>query len=208
MFASRYLILSLPQPSLCLCCWFLALVKNFPQSSVGCHLAHVRLFHRRRVSLPVLLLFDCLPGGEGTCGDLSWFSEDRVSDARTGIMKVPMWRSSKDLSLNRVQQWVFVVQFIEVAVIALTEKRSLWCLLIQTQGDHQGPDGEVCKSVQSSFLRDTAALLRIHRDNTSGTPPRDSAKMVRTTIHRVSVGVLRIKLWHLVYCLVWVPSKT
>ena len=28
------------------------------------------------------------------------------------------------------------------------------------------------------------------------------------TIHRVSVGVLRINLWHLVYCLVWVPSKT
>ena len=30
--------------------------------------------------------------------------------------------------------------------------------------------------------------------NTSGTPPRDPAKMVRTTIHCVSVGVLRIKI--------------
>ena len=30
--------------------------------------------------------------------------------------------------------------------------------------------------------------------NTSGTPPRDAAKTVRTTIHRVSVGVLRIEL--------------
>ena len=30
--------------------------------------------------------------------------------------------------------------------------------------------------------------------NTSGNPPRDAAKMVRTTIRRVSVGGLRIKL--------------
>ena len=34
--------------------------------------------------------------------------------------------------------------------------------------------------------------------NTSGTPPRDAAKMVSTTTLRVSVGVLRIKL-HLVF---------
>ena len=44
-------------------------------------------------------------------------------------------------------------------------------------------------------------------DNTSGTPPRDAAKRIRTTIHRVSVGVLRIKL-HLVGYFVWVLSKT
>ena len=44
-------------------------------------------------------------------------------------------------------------------------------------------------------------------NNTSGNPPRDAAKIVRTTIYRVSVGVLRIK-FHLVYCFVWVPSKT
>ena len=44
--------------------------------------------------------------------------------------------------------------------------------------------------------------------NTSGTPPSDAAKIVRTTIRRVSVGVLRIKFWHLVLCFVWVPSKT
>ena len=45
-------------------------------------------------------------------------------------------------------------------------------------------------------------------DNTSGNPPRDATKMIRTTIHRVSVGVFRIKFWHLVSCFVWVPSKT
>ena len=33
------------------------------------------------------------------------------------------------------------------------------------------------------------------RTDTSGTPPRDAAEIVRTTIHRVSEGVLRIK-WH------------
>ena len=39
--------------------------------------------------------------------------------------------------------------------------------------------------------------------NTSGTPPRDAAKIARTTIHRVSVGVLRIELvgiWCFVVC--------
>ena len=34
----------------------------------------------------------------------------------------------------------------------------------------------------------------------AGSGPRDAAKMVRTTIHRVSVGVSRIKL-HLVFAL-------
>ena len=36
--------------------------------------------------------------------------------------------------------------------------------------------------------------------NTRGTPPRNAAKIVRTTNHRVSVGVLRIKL-HVVFVL-------
>ena len=31
------------------------------------------------------------------------------------------------------------------------------------------------------------------RTNTSGIPPRGAAKIVRTTTHRVSVGVLRIR---------------
>ena len=34
--------------------------------------------------------------------------------------------------------------------------------------------------------------------NSSGTPPGDASKIVRTTIHRVSAGVLKIKL-HLVF---------
>ena len=37
---------------------------------------------------------------------------------------------------------------------------------------------------------------------------RDAAKIVRTTIHRVSVGVLRIKLGYLMLCVVAVLSKT
>ena len=36
--------------------------------------------------------------------------------------------------------------------------------------------------------------LTFREVNTSGTPPRDAAKIVRTTIHRVTVGVLKIKL--------------
>ena len=36
-----------------------------------------------------------LASREGTRGGLSWLSGDRVSDARTGIIKVLMWRSSK-----------------------------------------------------------------------------------------------------------------
>ena len=51
-------------------------------------------------------------------------------------------------------------------------------------------------------------LPRKNRFNTSGTPPRDAAMIVRKTIHRVFVGVLRIKFWHMVLCYVWVPSKT
>ena len=46
-----------------------------------------------------------------------------------------------------------------------------------------------------------------HLINTSGKPPRDAAKIVLTTIHRVSVRVLRIQV-RLVHCFVWVPSKT
>ena len=59
------------------------------------------------------------------------------------------------------------------------------------------------------------SALEMHRTpscpevvNTSGNPPRDAAKIVHTTVHRVSFGVLRIKLWHLVHCFVSVPSKT
>ena len=44
-------------------------------------------------------------------------------------------------------------------------------------------------------------------DKTSGISLRDAAKIVRTTIQCVSVGVLRIK-FHLTYYFVWVPSKT
>ena len=42
-------------------------------------------------------------------------------------------------------------------------------------------------------------------NNTTGNPPCDAAKIVRTTIHRVSVGVLTIRL-HLVCYFVWVLS--
>ena len=42
--------------------------------------------------------------------------------------------------------------------------------------------------------------------NTSGGPPRDAAKIVRTTIHRVFVGVLRIK-FHLVWMVCVGPEQ-
>ena len=60
-----------------------------------------------------------------------------------------------------------------------------------------------------SIAKQTKARGKTVQDaNTSGNPPRDAAKAVRTTIHRVSVGVLRIEFWHMVFCFVWVPSKT
>ena len=52
---------------------------------------------------------------------------------------------------------------------------------------------------------DVLAAKRSHEDDdsTSGNLPRDAAKIVRTTIHRVSVGVLKIKIvgiWCFVVC--------
>ena len=64
-------------------------------------------------------------------------------------------------------------------------------------------------TLSRAFQKSLGAKLHEHQSaNTRGTPPRDASKIARTTIHRVSVEVMRIKQWHLAYCFMWVSSKT
>ena len=63
-----------------------------------------------------------------------------------------------------------------------------WPSRAQKIGTHVQPD-EVRKRLGVVLPGNSARVC-----NTSGNPPRDAAKTVRTTIHRVSGGVLRIKV--------------
>ena len=124
---------------------------------------------------------------------------------QTGNVPRPMhWPSGQVRPLVYIELTEQVISVIVIVVdgrfiVALKRHKTMH----SSYAWHRCASGPEVLHARVSRAGDSFHAGKRAQSNTSANPPRDAAKTVRTTIHRVSVGVLRIKL-HVVLALgVW-----